>query len=315
VDGTTITEFNEDALKRMCASIEGEGKSRESEHEESEDDTPSIEVDSLVRRGTQRSLSSLTEVSQKNNNDDTADHRRDRAACNDDEKRMAMEALMLVRWMRRGGVNEILRDGNLARLVFGICVPSYGSSSSVGASDDELIESYSFDISYKRPTKPGEVDENEVHEAFGSVFQNLNGFQAGRSLSQSVVPSKTQSSCLSLSQSSRGPSQGGGTQMSSVGYSPLSQVEMAQKSLMESMSQSIRVSVKKNRGRSIPKTRYMTLRVEFANSVSPNKLPPLLKQNLQEVSPASIVGRTADELSRANRFVVTPLGKIKLRPA
>ena len=161
-----------------------------------------------------------------------------------------------------------------------------------------------------------------MKEAVGIVFQNLNGFQAGRSLSQPVVPSRTQTSFLSLSQISRAPSHGGGTQTSSLDLCPRSQImEMSQKSIMESMSQSIRLSAKKNRRRTIPNTRYLTLRVEFTNSVSPNELPPSLKQNRLETSPTSIIGGNADEpLTGAynlhtNRFVVTPLGKIKLHSA
>lgn len=160
-----------------------------------------------------------------------------------------------------------------------------------------------------------------MKEAVGIVFQNLNGFQAGRSLSQSVVPSRTQTSFLSLSQISRAP-HGGGTQTSSLDLCPRSPImEMSQKSIMESMSQSIRLSVKKNRRRTIPNTRYLTLRVEFTNSVSPNELPPSLKQYRLETSPTSIIGGNADEpLTGAsnlhtNRFVVTPLGKIKFHSA
>ncbi len=161
-----------------------------------------------------------------------------------------------------------------------------------------------------------------MREAVGIVFRNLNGFQAGPSLSQSVVPSKTQTSFLTLSQSSRAPSNGGDTHMSSADSCPRSQsMDMSQKSIMESMSQSIRLSVKKNRGRTIAKTRYLTLRVEFTNSVSPNDLPPSLKQGHLETSPTSTIGVNAGEpLSgghkhQTNRFVVTPLGKIKWHSA
>ena len=118
----------------------------------------------------------------------------------------------------------------------------------------------------------------EVEEAVGIVFQNLYGFQAGCSLSQSVVPSKTQTLFLSHSQISLVPSHDGGTQMSSFDFCPQSQMmEMSQKLIMESMSQVIQLSVKKNRRRTIPNTRYLTLQVD-KNSVSPNELPPSLKQ-------------------------------------
>lgn len=140
-DGTTITVFNEGALRRMCMDegrCEDEDKgeddnSRQSDNEGSDDEAPRVK--------TQKSLSPLTEISQKYN--DGTGGRFDRAVYTNEEKHMAMEALLLLRWMQKGGVNEILRDGNLARLVFGICVPSEETS---GGANDELIESYSVSM-------------------------------------------------------------------------------------------------------------------------------------------------------------------------
>ena len=80
----------------------------------------------------------------------------------------------------------------------------------------------------------------------------------------------------------------------------------SQKSLMQGMSQSIQVSVKQNRGRNIPKNRYLALRVEFSKSLTNNELPPALKQS--EARPISI-----GEKSAKPQFVVTPLGKSNFR--
>ena len=156
-DDTSVTRFNEGAIRRMCTG-EGEGEDEgedeegyhRSDDESSDDGASSGGMVKSFRERTQKSLSPLTELSQRCNDGKGGrrrdrDRDRDRAANGDEQdKRMAMEALLILRWMRRGGVNEILRDGNLARLVFGICVPSEGSSSSGGgANNDELVESYS----------------------------------------------------------------------------------------------------------------------------------------------------------------------------
>ena len=94
--------------------------------------------------------------------------------------------------------------------------------------------------------------------------------------------------------------------MSSVDFCSRSQMHMSQKSLMQGMSQSIQASVKQNRGRKIPKNRFLSLRVEFSKSLSNNELPPALKQS--EARPISII----DEKTGKPRFVVTPLGKLIL---
>ena len=118
------------------------------------------------------------------------------------------------------------------------------------------VLSLKFNISYNKPDHSSQVDTDEVLKGTNSFFQNLNGFQAGKSLSQAVVPCKTQST--HFTQASRGDTQYTQTQMSSVDFSlshkqSQSQLmtERSQSQLMASMSQSIRVSVKKNRGRKI----------------------------------------------------------------
>ena len=128
---------------------------------------------------------------------------------------------------------------------------------------------------------------NQVMEATGSLFQNPNGYWAGRSLSQALIPSKTQSSQPSFaSQPSRVSSYY--TQQSSMDFSqsrstlsqkhiPQSQMDMSQKSIIVDMSQSIRASARKNRGCKVPTTIYLTLRVDFNKSMAHDELPLALK--------------------------------------
>jgi len=157
-----------------------------------------------------------------------------------------------------------------------------------------------------------------------------------------VVPSKTQSSfhtqaSFAHSQTSRATTHHGtGTQASSVDFTKgsfsMSQkhhpiesqdFELSQKSLMASMSHSIRVSTKKNRGIRIPSCRYLTLRVDFTKAMERNELPPSLKQkdqcsaSLCLPSPAPISGGYAagadgevQDDGANDKFVVTPLGRI-----
>lgn len=115
-DGTTITGFNKEAIKSICS-----GDDDESYDDDDGDDASMVKS---FQPKTQKSLSPLTEMSQKRRSGY-------RERISEQKKRVAMEALLLLRWMQHDGVGEVLRNGNLARVVFGICV------------DDELIESYS----------------------------------------------------------------------------------------------------------------------------------------------------------------------------
>jgi len=156
----------------------------------------------------------------------------------------------------------------------------------------------------------------------GSFFQNLNGFQAGnRSLSQAVVPCKTQGS--QYTQASRGVTSQYPTQTQSVDFSiPLSQkhtqasksqmlTSMSQSQMMASMSQSIRVSVKKNQGNKIPSSRYLTLRVDFTALLKSKELPKVLKQGKSsKKSPIPIAAVQPNSKESKDGFVVTPLGRI-----
>ena len=151
-----------------------------------------------------------------------------------------------------------------------------------------------------------------------SFFQNLNGYSAGRAtLSQAVVPMHTQGSCKT---------QGTGYSASQFGSqfskSAASQFEfeyddeksvksgidcqfqkqsqaMSQKS---SVTQSIRASIKRNRGVRIPKQRYLTLRVEFTERLDHSELPDALKSTTQK--------KCASPKPKTTGFVITPLGTV-----
>ena len=96
-----------------------------------------------------------------------------------------------------------------------------------------------------------------------------------------------------------------------------------------SMSQSIRATVKKNRGHKIPKTRYLTLRVDFTQPLQNCDLPSALKNEKASiftnyrnpvvpkigVNPdpkfrASAATSVFDQGSMDEKFVVTPLGTV-----
>ena len=75
---------------------------------------------------------------------------------------------------------------------------------------------------------------------------------------------------------------------------------MSQKSIVESMTQSIKASVKRNKGVRIPSERYLTLRIEFTESLSSSDLPAVLRSN----------GTSISLQSQTNGMVVTPLGTV-----
>ena len=86
-------------------------------------------------RTQQSTLSPLTMLTQRNTQRNKA--RRD---FSDDERRQAGEALLLLKWLKMdGGVGSILREGNLAKVVLSIYVPSDDAGDD---GEDELIESY-----------------------------------------------------------------------------------------------------------------------------------------------------------------------------
>ena len=86
---------------------------------------------------------------------------------------------------------------------------------------------------------------------------------------------------------------------------------MSQSQMMASMSQSIRLSVKKNQGNKIPTSRYLTLRVDFMALLKAKELPQALKQGKSSRrSPIPIAAVQPNAKETKDGFVVTPLGRI-----
>jgi len=129
--GTTVTRFDKNVLKAIC--------NDDPYWSEDEDDDESMV--SSFKAQTQKSLSPLTEYTQKNRKVAAARSSvHDHVGYSDQEKRLASEALLILRWTQNEGVGSILREGNLASVIFGISIPSEEDPSS---SSGELIESYS----------------------------------------------------------------------------------------------------------------------------------------------------------------------------
>ena len=131
--------------------------------------------------------------------------------------------------------------------------------------------------------------------SMGTLFQNLNGFKAAvGARSRAIVPSHTQ-----------GMSRRGATQQSSLAFSQassrtsthrsrghysLSQKHCAeslasQRSLMASLSQSVRVSVRRRRGGRIPCERYLRLRLDLSQEMDESELPLALKHGARSPTP------------------------------
>ncbi len=122
VDGTTVTGFNEEYLKSLCSC-----------------DT---DFDEFLEDGTNdgtKSLSPLTYNATQNFMTGTRDNT---------HRTQAIEARFLLHWLKNEGAGKMLKIGKLARVIFGVCVPSdaydrqknyYNQSDD----NDELIESYS----------------------------------------------------------------------------------------------------------------------------------------------------------------------------
>ena len=134
VDGTTVTKFNKDLMKAICNN--NPYYSNGDNVEDDVDDDEGSMVKSFNARKTQTELSPLTEYTQRQRKSRNA---REHVEYNDQEKRLAMEALLLLKWTEDDGVGAILQSGNLANVVFGVSVPSTES----GSTNDELLESYS----------------------------------------------------------------------------------------------------------------------------------------------------------------------------
>ena len=141
---------------------------------------------------------------------------------------MKTEALLLLKWMQEEGVVRF-RMREIWRGCLGIACPVVSPPTAslevftlflILIVYDEIISTPST-ISFQTSSLISSA--TEVTESTGSFFLNLNGFQAGRSISQSGVPNETQSSfltqtSLALSQASCATTQYD-TQMPVVDYS------------------------------------------------------------------------------------------------
>ena len=171
------------------------------------------------------------------------------------------------------------------------------------------------------PTQPTDPALSQAQHAMSSLFQNLNGYSAGNTrLSQAVVPMMTQgtvgtytqtsvtsqSECLQSQQTEqtedRGLSKSYCSRQSSQ-HTSISQkysqnaASFSQRSMLESMNQSIKASVKRHKGAHIPSERYLVLRIELTESFALKELPDVLR-NSNSVSPKP----------QTKGMVVTPLG-------
>ena len=301
LDGTSVTQFQveyiEQALRR---SVNGESNDEDYDYDGDDDleERSVMKSISTKRSATQKSVSPLTGASQWLSQYQYRASQRGTSTAppdfgSDDEalkmwQKQAMEALTLVQWMKN--TDKIFREGKLATLVFSIC------------DGDELIESYSFQLSFAEHSQFGELQMTKFKDSMGLFFRNLNGYSAG---SRALLPARTQSSL---------PSQGF-TQASSQYFTQqnfaLSQKHNAASqwsSIVMSMTQqsvrSIRVSTKKNSGNQIPDSRYLSLDVKFTDKMEVDDLPDVFqKQEDDTTSPFP----AEDGM---NHLVVTPLGTI-----
>ena len=150
-DGTTVTQFNHEKLKRICGMSKSDDDSGDDDDDDDDDERQSDDDDTMVKCFTVKSIMSHSPLTQTltmgSNRNNRSDRHQDRLRYSDEEKRMATEALLLWSWLQRGGVNKLIQDGNLSRLEFGICVPLEETSGDV-VQKHELIESYSVSCSY-----------------------------------------------------------------------------------------------------------------------------------------------------------------------
>ena len=130
-EGTSVTLFHKENIKRIAYQLDDDD-------DESYDSDEDESIVKNIQAKTQENLSPLTStlMSQKHYRKSSTEDE-DRVVYTDKEIRLALEALLLIRWMERDGVGSLLKKGNLARVVFGILAPSGESQS------DELLESYS----------------------------------------------------------------------------------------------------------------------------------------------------------------------------
>jgi hypothetical protein len=306
LDNTSVTQFNVEYIEQaLRKSVNGESNDEEYEEYDGDDDLEErsmMKSISTKRSATQKTVSPLTgasqwlsqyDASQRGKNTTQPDFGGDDEGRKTFQKR-AIEALTLVTWMHN--TTKIFNEGKLARVVFSIC----------DGTTNELIESYSFQLSFAEHSQPGELQMTQFKDSTGSFFRNLNGYYPSMPLSQALLPARTQSSL---------PSQGytqASSQYCTQQHVPLSQkhhtsqsLELTQRSIMMSMTQSIRsIRAKNTRGYQIPDSRYLSLDVKFTNEIEVDDLPDVFQeQDGDTTSPFPAEGGM-------DHFLVTPLGTI-----
>jgi len=288
LDNTSVTQFNveyiEQALRKSVNKVDSNDD--ECDYDGDDDLDERSVMKSICTKRSVSQISPLTGASQWQD-EATQPGQTDRV---DEEglkmfQKRAIEALTLVQWMQN--TTKIFNEGKLARVVFSIC------------DDTKIIESYSFQLSFAEQSQPGELQMTQFKELTGSFFRNINGYKGG-----SVVPARTQSTLPS-----QGYTQASSqycTQQhfaSSQKHQTSRSLELTQRSIMMSMTQSIRsIRAKNARGNQIPDSRYLSLDVKFTDEIEVDDLPDVFqKQECDIRSPLP---------DSMGHFVVTPLGTI-----
>lgn len=146
VDGTTVTSFRNDHIRNLCSSSIGKENASTNtiDYGGTSVNTASVRHSSLSPLTYDASQKSRVDGENKNVG---SSYLHGSSTREKEQQTLAMEALLLLYWMKREGVGTILNEGKLARVVFGICVPPEDSMREKGdndlPSDGELIESYS----------------------------------------------------------------------------------------------------------------------------------------------------------------------------
>jgi hypothetical protein len=131
VEGTSVTKFDVALLEDLLTGND----------EDSDDDDEGKSMMESIE-GKKQTLSPLTFMgaTQKTTNTEyTASQKGESSRLvlrNDAEAKAATEALMLLRWIGAHGVNAVMKQNKLARVIFGIMLPREKEG------EDELLEQY-----------------------------------------------------------------------------------------------------------------------------------------------------------------------------
>ena len=213
---TTVTTFNMDVL---CGGDDATLSDQEShiaphhhdspsfalknpsETSESSCDSPNSEISPLTTTSTTCATSIAGGGSQCSStlgdSIPSSDNERITSTQSGNDQAIRAEALLLLHWIRKG-VFQILKEGKLSRLIFGICIPAQEfkdfrhlatdnnkkkfHNSTEPHATDELLESYVFDLSQLQPHDVTKgsccINKNKVNNAFTALFRNLDSFSS-----------------------------------------------------------------------------------------------------------------------------------------